>query len=100
MQNIAIICDSSVSFTPEQVKEFDVYIAPLTITHNNVAYIDQVTITQSEVNELLRNKQIVTTSQPNLGTMIDILTEVKEKNYDHTFGQGTGEAGEKTLAFG
>lgn len=92
MQNIAIICDSSVSFTPEQVKEFDVYIAPLTITHNNIAYIDQVTITQNEVNDLLRNKQIVTTSQPNLGTMIDILTEVKAKQYDHVFILSIGTA--------
>ena len=25
---------------------------------------------------------------------------IRQKNYDHTFGQGTGEAGETTLAFG
>lgn len=27
-------------------------------------------------------------------------TYYQAENYDHTFGQGTGEAGEKTLAFG
>lgn len=85
MKNLAIVCDSSVSLTPEQVKEFDVYIAPLTITHNNKTYIDQVTIFKEDVNRLLREKERLSTSQPNLGTMIDIFEEIKTKNYDHTF---------------
>ncbi|QIK69586.1 DegV family protein [Erysipelothrix sp. HDW6C] len=92
MNKIAIVCDSSVSFTKDEVEAFGVYIAPLTITHNGKAYVDQVTITQDEVNDLLREHQIITTSQPNIGTMIDILTEIKAKDYDHVFILSIGTA--------
>ncbi len=92
MKKIAIVCDSSVSFTKDEVAKYDVYIAPLTITHNNQSYIDQETITKEEVNDLLRQKQIITTSQPNIGRMMDIFEEIKSKDYDYTIVLSIGTA--------
>ena len=92
MKKIAIVCDSSVSFTKDEVTKYDVYIAPLTITHNNQSYIDQETITKEEVNDLLRQKQIITTSQPNIGRMMDIFEEIKSKDYDYTIVLSIGTA--------
>lgn len=92
MKKIAIICDSSVSFTQAEIEAFEVYIAPLTIIHNNTVFIDQVTITENEVNDLLRNHEIVKTSQPNLGTIYELFESVVKKDYDHIFALSIGTA--------
>lgn len=85
MKNIAIIADSSISFSKEDEVLYDLIIAPLTITHNNTSYVDGVDIDNIALNNLLRNNEHVTTSQPNLGTIISILEDCKTKNYDHIF---------------
>lgn len=85
MKNIAIIADSSISFSKEDEVLYDLIIAPLTITHNNTSYVDGVDIDNIALNNLLRNNELVTTSQPNLGTIISILEHCKTKNYDHIF---------------
>lgn len=85
MKNIAIICDSSVAFTNKEIEKYDVYIVPNLIMHNNKTYLDQIDISEEEVIELLKNKEVLTTSQANLGTIIETLESVKNKNYDYTF---------------
>lgn len=92
MKKIAIVCDSSVSFTPEELEMFDVIIAPLTITHNGKSYLDQITITKEEVNDLLRTHTKITTSQPNIGTMIEIFESLKSQDLDHIFVLSIGTA--------
>lgn len=83
MKKIAIVCDSSLSFTPEQVKETGVFIAPITLIYQEKEYVDQVTITNDEVAKLLTNNAVITTSQPNLGTVIHLFEDLKEQNFDH-----------------
>ena len=85
MKKIAIVCDSSISLTPAEIEKMGVYVAPLTIIHNGNEYLDQITITTEGVNERLRDNQVLTTSQPNLGYMINLFEEIKEKGYDHIF---------------
>lgn len=92
MKKIAILCDSSVSLTTEQVNELDVHIAPLIITNNNVSYIDGVDITNVELNNMLRNNEDVTTSQPSIGATIEILQDLKTQNFDHIFILSIGTA--------
>lgn len=92
MKKIAILCDSSVSLTTKEVNELDVHIAPLIITNNNVTYIDGVDITNVELNNMLRNNEDVTTSQPNIGGIIEILQDLKSQNYDHIFILSIGTA--------
>lgn len=83
MKNIAIVCDSSVAFTKEEVSKYEVYVIPNIIMHDDKIYIDQVTITNKEVNEFIQRKEKVTTSQPNIGTMIELFEEIDQLDYDH-----------------
>ncbi|MDE8165300.1 DegV family protein, partial [Erysipelothrix rhusiopathiae] len=46
-------CDSSVCFTPEKIKKYNVFIAPLTLIHNNTEYLDQETISKEEVSDYI-----------------------------------------------
>lgn len=85
MKKIAIVCDTSASMTPEQIKQTGVTEVALTIIHNGKEYLDQETITNQEVNDLLRENKVVTTSQPNLGLLIDVFTKLKKDGYDHIF---------------
>jgi DegV family protein with EDD domain len=83
MKKIAIVVDSSASFTPKEIQETGVYVAPLTIIYDTKEYVDQVTITNDKVADLLKDNAVITTSQPNLGTLITLFEELKSKNYDH-----------------
>ena len=85
MNKIGIITDSSISFSEEDIAKFDVIVAPLMITHNGKSYIDGVDITNIELNDILRRNEKVTTSQPNLGTIIELIEAAKAENYDHLY---------------
>ena len=85
MKEIAIVCDSSVSFTKEEIKKYDVYVIPNLIIHNNKTYRDQVDINNNDIVKLLNKKQKLTSSQANLGNIVETLERVKEKKYDHVF---------------
>ncbi|WP_159634745.1 DegV family protein [Erysipelothrix anatis] len=85
MKNYAIVCDTSVSLTPEQAAAMNVTITPLTLIHNNKEYLDQVEMGYDAVNDLLRNKEHLQTSQPNLGLLITTFETLKAQNYDHIF---------------
>lgn len=83
-KKIAIVTDSSVSFSKKEINKYDVHVLPSIITHNNKTYLDQITITTEEVNEIINNNEIVTTSQPNIGMMIETFESIKSQNYDYT----------------
>lgn len=85
MYNLAIICDSSAMISPLDNGKSHIYSAPLTLIHNNIEYLDQVTINQETINSILEKNEVISTSQPNLGTIIEILETVKSKQYDHVF---------------
>lgn len=85
MRKIAIVTDSSVSFNEEQLKETGTVTVPLTIIHDGTEYLDEITITKEEVNDLLRDNAVLTTSQPNLGLMIEAFEKIKEEKYDYVF---------------
>ena len=86
MRKIKIFCDSSVALTQEEADLINVTILPLTLIHNNKEYADQFEMTVDDVNQLLAKKEIIKTSQPNLGLIISEFEKAKEENYDHIFG--------------
>lgn len=85
MKKIAIVCDSSVAFTDEQIKKYDVDVIPNLIIHKDKSYRDQIDINQEEIIKLLNNKEKITSSQANLGTIVEKLEDIKLKNYDYIF---------------
>lgn len=83
MKNIAIVCDSSISFTNEEIEKYDVFVVPNIIMHNDKEYLDLVNINNQELYSLLKQNEKVTTAQPNLGDIIETFEKIKEGNYDH-----------------
>lgn len=80
---IAIVSDSSISFSKEEIEKYELYVLPNIIIHGEKSYEDQLTITNKDVNELLSQKELLTSSQPSLGKMVETFEEIKEKEYDH-----------------
>lgn len=85
MKKIAIVTDSTVSFTPQQIEELNAIIFPLQIIDGDVVYLDQVTLDNTKVKDLLRSEHILKTSQPSLGDLVEGFTKIKEDNYDYIF---------------
>lgn len=82
MTKIAWVTDSSV-FPSERVKNHpDVHIVPLAIHFDNETYLDEVTITKSEVYcRLASDKEKAKTSQPPAGEFAKLYEALNEK-YD------------------
>jgi DegV family protein with EDD domain len=77
MTKIKVVTDSSVQMTPEEVKNFDVTVIPLTIMIDNTVYVDGVTIQRDEfVDKMNNSNSLPTTSQPAIGTMVDKFNEL------------------------
>lgn len=85
MKKYAIVVDSSAALSPQQINDLNVYVAPLSIIYNGQNYVDQVTMTREDVVNALAQHHVLQTSQPNIGTIIGILENLKEDNYDHIF---------------
>lgn len=82
MTKIAWVTDSSV-FDSETLKNHpDVHIVPLSIHFDQETFLDDVTITKSEVyDRLAKDKEKAKTSQPAAGEFAKLYEELKEK-YD------------------
>ncbi len=48
MSNIKIVTDSAVALTPEEIKQYDITVIPLTVQIDGVVYEDGVTIQRDE----------------------------------------------------
>ncbi len=73
---IKIVTDSSVQLTPEEIKENNITIIPLSVEVNGKNYIDGEDISREELVEQLRKGNIPKTSQPAMGRFIDTFNEL------------------------
>lgn len=85
MKKIAIITDSSSSISSDSSLKHIVEVVPLNIIHGGKEYLDQVNITSADVNNLLRDKQLLQTSQPSVGGVIEVLEKLKAQAFDHIY---------------
>lgn len=82
MKKIAIVVDSSVGLTLEQQSQMaDVFVAPLSIIYNNKEFIDQHELTVAEVQEILSRNELIKTSQPSVGTALELFENIQSKGY-------------------
>lgn len=72
MANIKIVTDSSVQLTPAEIKENNITIVPLTIEINGQTFVDGETITREELVEELKKGNKPKTSQPAVGSFVDV----------------------------
>ena len=86
MQKLAIVVDSSIALTVEQQKAIeDLFVAPLSIIHDNKEYTDQIDITVEEVQGILSKNQLIQTSQPSVGVVMELYEKIQALDYDHIF---------------
>lgn len=85
MKKIAVVIDSTTLDSPKLLNHPDVYIAPLEVIVNGQTFEDRIELQEQDWINYLKEDATMTTSQPSLKNTIDILKEVKEKNYDHVF---------------
>lgn len=78
MANIKIVTDSSVQLTPAEIKENNITIVPLTIEINGQTFVDGETITREELVEELKKGNKPKTSQPAVGSFIDVFDRLGE----------------------
>ncbi len=83
MRKIAIITDSSISFN--KLTNKNINISPLTIIYEDKEFLDGIDITVDEVNELISQNKVLSTSLPNIGSLADKYVELNEAGYDTIF---------------
>jgi DegV family protein with EDD domain len=83
MSKVKIITDSSVQLTEEEIKENNIGIVPLTIEIDGNTYVDGVDITREEfVKEMDSSKELPKTSQPSIGTFMEVIDAVPDDYTD------------------
>lgn len=82
MKKIAIVTDSSVALTPEEAKKLGIEVAPLSVIIKGKEYRDLIDIGPKEIIEALKNDEAITTSQPNIGFLDEMMEKLKKADYD------------------
>lgn len=78
-QKIGILCDSTCSIPEDLQKQYDITVIPLTVVRNGQDYLDGKTIHFDDVNEAIRNKEPLQTSQPSIGLSMQYLEAMHQK---------------------
>ena len=77
MVKIKLVTDSSIQLTPEEIKQYDIHVVPLTIMIDSTVYVDGETITRAEfMDKMAAAAALPKTSQPAIGTFLDLYTEL------------------------
>lgn len=85
MKKIAILSDSSISIDKNDPLFKKVTLIPLSIIHNNIQYLDQIDLSSDQVNDFIRKNEMIQTSQPSIGKVVDILEPLVVENYDNIY---------------
>lgn len=81
MKKIAISTDSNSGFFPQDAEKFGIFVLPMPFLINTTPYLENVNLTQEKFYELLAGNASVATSQPSIGDLTDLWTEIL-KEYD------------------
>ena len=82
MEKIALLTDSGSDLTLEELKENNVYLAPLNIIYSDGEFEDKIDITPNEVYASLE-REIPKTSLPSTAKIEEILNKLEEEGYTH-----------------
>ncbi len=81
MEKIAVAADSNSGITQKEAKELGVYVMPMPFYINDEMFLEDVTLTQEEFYERLKEDVEIKTSAPIAGDLIDFFDEIL-KEYD------------------
>lgn len=79
---IAIITDSGSSFTQEEAKAAGIFFLPHQINKDEQVMLDGINVKMSDICQYLHEEANLSTSQPPLGYIEELMKEVKEQGYD------------------
>ena len=83
-----IIADSSCLYTPIEAKEKSVEIVPVGVIINNQVYKDYIEIDSIELLTQLDDGVVPTTSQPNIGDVLETINNINEEILFMSVGDG------------
>ncbi|MEG0520317.1 MAG: DegV family protein [Erysipelotrichaceae bacterium] len=82
MKNIRIVTDTTSTLTYEQAKEFNIELVSLSVLLDGKEYKDFIDMSGEDLNKVLKNGGVPTTSQPNIGYVREKMLEWKEAKDD------------------
>jgi DegV family protein with EDD domain len=83
MSKIAIVTDSNSTISPSLAKELGVFVAPIQVNLEGKEYRDMIDIQPADVVDALKTHKSIKTSQPNIGFVEELFTQLKSEGYDH-----------------
>lgn len=81
LSKVAIITDSNSGMTQNEAKEAGVFVLPMPFMINNEEFYEDITLSQQEFYEKLKNEADISTSQPSIESVTGLWDEVL-KQYD------------------
>ncbi|MFA9463705.1 MAG: DegV family protein [Velocimicrobium sp.] len=81
MKKIAIVTDSNSGITQMDAKKLGIYVIPMPFFINGIEYLEDITLTQEAFYEKLKKGADIGTSQPTIGSILDLWDELL-KEYD------------------
>ncbi len=80
-QKIAIVTDSNSGITQQQAKELGIFVLPMPFLINEQVFFEDIDFSQAEFYERLQNEDVISTSQPAIGDILDLWDHILE-TYD------------------
>ena len=80
MSKVKIITDSNSGITQSEGEKLGIYVIPMPFTINDEEYFEEVSISQEQFYEFLKNKADVKTSQPSQYTLEEIWNNLLQNN--------------------
>lgn len=81
MNKVAVVTDSNSGITQQQAKDLGIHVIPMPFTISGKDYFEDIDLTQQEFYEKLNDDADIGTSQPAVGTVLDLWDELL-KEYD------------------
>lgn len=78
----AIITDSGTALSAKESKELGIFFLPLQIDKDQQVMLDGVNVSLEDIYGYLHEEANLTTSQPPIGTMEEVMEEIKAQGYD------------------
>ncbi len=78
----AVVIDSGSNYYNESVNMDGLFAIPLQIIHGDESFLETVTISIDEVNDLLSKNEMLQTSLPVLGQIEELFQDIKKQGYD------------------
>lgn len=81
MKKIAVVTDSNSGITPEEGKEHGIFVLPMPFYINDELFFEEISLSQAEFYERLKEDAEIHTSQPSPGDVLELWDKLL-KDYD------------------